>query len=91
MRLKTYAILFIFTCIIPIHLHLYAQKETKSNNIARIDLGVEFLSKKEHTKSIDELIAAKEIAIRDYGVITEESVRIYVAEEIFLQTKILGR
>lgn len=63
MRLNAYATLLLLTYLLP--LQVFAQQETQSNNVARIDLGVKFLSEKEHTKSIDELIAAKEIAIRN--------------------------
>lgn len=63
MRLNVYATLVLLAYLLPSQ--AFAQQETQSTNAARIDLGVKFLSEKEHTKSIDELIAAKEIAIHN--------------------------
>ncbi|EDM44147.1 hypothetical protein SCB49_11167 [unidentified eubacterium SCB49] len=62
MRLSTYAIL-LFICLFP--LQFLAQQETQATVIDRIDLGVKYLSEKEHIKSIEELIDAKEIAIQN--------------------------
>ncbi len=62
MRLYSYAILFVLVSIVP--LKLPAQTETQSNVVDQINLGVKYLSEKAHAKSIEELIAAKEVAIR---------------------------
>ncbi|MCB0466244.1 MAG: tetratricopeptide repeat protein [Aequorivita sp.] len=63
MRSYIYATLLLLTSLVP--LKLFAQIEAQSNVIERIDLGVKYLSEKEHTKSIEQLIAAKEIAMRN--------------------------
>lgn len=63
MRLYTYAILTFL--LFTFSNQLLAQPETRVNTIARIDLGVNYLSNKEHVKSIEELIAAQEIAVRN--------------------------
>ncbi len=44
---------------------LFSQVETQSSVIKRIDLGIQYLSKKEHAKSLEELVTAKEVAIRN--------------------------
>ncbi len=43
---------------------LYAQKETQLNVVAQINLGMKYLSQKEHIKSIEKFISAKDIALR---------------------------
>jgi len=42
-----------------------SKTETQSSVIARINLGIKYLSKKEHAKSIEELMVAREIAIQN--------------------------
>ena len=57
---------FAFFLLLIAHPHqLPAQTETQSGVVARIDLGIKYLSEKEFTKSIEELVAAKEAAIRN--------------------------
>ena len=63
MRSHTYAILLLLLSIFP--LKLLAQNNTQSGVVDQINRGVKYLSEKEHTKSIEELIEAKEIALRN--------------------------
>jgi tetratricopeptide (TPR) repeat protein len=63
MRSYTYAVLLLLLSVAPIK--LLAQTETRSSVVDQINLGVKYLSEKEHTKSIEELVAAKEAAIRN--------------------------
>ncbi|WP_347374084.1 tetratricopeptide repeat protein [Aequorivita sp. Q41] len=58
-RLIFLLVLFLFP------FQFFAQNETQEAVVARIDLGVKYLSEKQHIKSIEELISAKEIAIRN--------------------------
>ncbi len=59
-----YSLVFILTPLLY-PFQLYAQKETQTNVAAQIRQGVEYLSQKEHIKSIEELISAKDIALRN--------------------------
>ncbi len=63
MRSYTYAVLLLLICLTPSQ--ILAQAETQSSVVDQINLGVKYLSEKEHIKSIEELIEAKEIAIRN--------------------------
>ncbi len=63
MRSYTYAVLLLLICLTPSQ--ILAQAETQSSVVDQINLGVKYLSEKEHIKSIEELIAAKETAIRN--------------------------
>ncbi|AFU70567.1 TPR domain protein [Psychroflexus torquis ATCC 700755] len=63
MHLFKYAILLLLFNISP--LKLSAQIETQASVIERIDLGIKYLSEKNHAKSLEELIGAKELAIRE--------------------------
>ncbi|WGF91695.1 tetratricopeptide repeat protein [Aequorivita marisscotiae] len=63
MRIHTYAILLLLLSIFP--LKLLAQNNAQSSVVDQINLGVKYLSEKEYIKSIEELIEAKEIALRN--------------------------
>jgi len=63
MHLFKYAILLLLVSIAP--LQLSAQIDTQANVIDRIDLGIKYLTEKKHAKSLEELIEAKEVAIRN--------------------------
>ena len=63
MHLYKYALLVLLASIAP--LHLSAQIETQAKVIERIDLGIKYMSEKKHAKSLEELIEAKELAIRN--------------------------
>jgi len=63
MRSNTYLILLLLLSIVP--LKLLAQNNTQSHVVDQINLGIKYLSEKEHIKSIEELIEAKEIALRN--------------------------
>lgn len=59
-----YYFLFILLLVL-MPFQLFAQSETQEMVADRINLGVKYLAEKEHIKSIEELIGAKEIAIRN--------------------------
>ena len=63
MHLYKYALLVLLASIAP--QHLSAQIETQAKVIDRIDLGIKYMSEKKHAKSLEELIEAKELAIRN--------------------------
>lgn len=63
MRAHYYIVFLILIAILP--LQLLAQNETQQDVIDRIDLGVTYFSQKKHTKSIEELVSAKEAAVRN--------------------------
>lgn len=63
--MRAFYYLFFLLLIGLLPSQLQAQTETQSSVVDQINLGVKYLSEKEHTKSIEELIAAKEIAIRN--------------------------
>jgi len=56
-------IFLVLTVLIPFQ--LLSQTETQSGVVDQINLGVKYLSEKEHIKSIEELIVAKDAAIRN--------------------------
>ncbi|MCG2417786.1 tetratricopeptide repeat protein [Aequorivita sp. F47161] len=62
MRFYTLAVLLLLT-LAPFQ--IFAQNETQSSVVDQINLGVKYLSEKEHAKSIEELIAAKEASLRN--------------------------
>ncbi|MCZ4318393.1 tetratricopeptide repeat protein [Aequorivita viscosa] len=62
MRFYTQAVLLLLT-LAPFQ--IFAQNETQSSVVDQINLGVKYLSEKEHAKSIEELIAAKEASLRN--------------------------
>lgn len=59
-----YYFLFILLLVL-MPFQFFAQSETQEMVADRINLGVKYLAEKEHIKSIEELIGAKEIAIRN--------------------------
>lgn len=59
-----YYLLFLLLLVL-MPFQLFAQSETQEMVADRINLGVKYLAEKEHIKSIEELIGAKEIAIRN--------------------------
>ncbi|WP_339700516.1 tetratricopeptide repeat protein [uncultured Marixanthomonas sp.] len=59
-----YSLLFLLL-LLMLPLGLIAQSETKSEVIERIDLGVEYMSKKKHLLSIEELFSAKERSLQE--------------------------
>lgn len=59
-----YYLLFLLLLVV-MPFQLFAQSETQEMVADRINLGVKYLTEKEHIKSIEELIGAKEIAIRN--------------------------
>lgn len=56
-------IFLVLTVVMPVP--FLAQTETQKDVVDQINLGVKYLSEKEHIKSIEELIAAKDAAIRN--------------------------
>lgn len=61
MRAFYICVFFIPWLLMPFQLH--SQAETQAAVIDRINLGVKYLSEKEHIKSIEELLSAKETAM----------------------------
>lgn len=58
-----YTVVFLlWTLVLPFQLS--AQTETQSAVVEQINLGVRYLSEKKHIESIEELVAAKEVALR---------------------------
>ena len=60
-----YKFVVILLLIITASFPLVAQVETQSSVIKHIDLGIQYLSKKEHAKSLEELVKAKEVSMRN--------------------------
>ena len=58
-----YYVFFLLVTIFPFN--VLAQSHIQSNVVDQINLGVKYLSEKKHTKSIEELISANEIAIKN--------------------------
>ena len=63
MKAIYYRLFMLLLVVMPFQ--LFAQAETQAMVADRINLGVKYLSEKEHIKSIEELIGAKETAIRN--------------------------
>jgi len=59
-----YLLIYLFS-IIVLPFKTLAQNKSQKDVVDQINLGVKYLSEKEHIKSIEELIAAKESAIRN--------------------------
>lgn len=63
--MRTYYCVFFLLLIVSLPFQLPAQNETQLDVVDQIDLGVKYLSEKRHAESIEELVAAKESAIRN--------------------------
>lgn len=63
--MQAYYCVFFLLLTVLFPFQLPAQNETQSDVIDRIDLGREYLSEEKFAESIEELVAAKEVAIRN--------------------------
>lgn len=82
MRGSYFFVFFMLLILIP--LKLFSQNENKTSVAARIDLGVKYLSEKKHIKSIEELLAAKEIAFSNASYLQAFSATLNIGTNYYL-------